>query len=110
MSTQPEALRLADLLQEQVDVDGHWSREQIDKAAAELRRLHAANIDCVDHFNAIKAERDELAQVAKAEERESIAKFIERIDLSGIRDDLYLQKYTAVMLSEICAAIRRGVS
>jgi hypothetical protein len=34
-------------------------------AAAELRRLHAANIDCVNHFNAIKAERDELLEALK---------------------------------------------
>lgn len=102
MSTQPEALRLAECLE-----SFEWENYEV---ARELRRLHAANIDCINHFNAIKAERDELVQVAKAEERESIAKFIERIDLSGIRDDVYLQKYTAVMLSGICAAIRRGVS
>lgn len=55
MSAQPEALRLADQL-EIMSLSTRW-----DKAAAiELRRLHAANIDCVDHFNAIKAERDEL--------------------------------------------------
>lgn len=34
-------------------------------AAAELRRLHAANLDCVEHFNAIKAERDELLEALK---------------------------------------------
>lgn len=56
-STQPEAMRLADRLDS--------SDPQFDDctdAAAELRRLYAANIDCVDHFNTCKAERDELLQ------------------------------------------------
>lgn len=54
MSDKPEALRLAESLLL------CWGDSRLDKAAAELRRLHAANIDCVAHFNAIKAERDEL--------------------------------------------------
>jgi hypothetical protein len=32
----------------------------------EEARLRAANVDCLEHFNAIKAERDELLQVLKA--------------------------------------------
>ena len=55
MSTQPEALRLAETL-ERMSLSTQWDKE----AAAELRRLHAANMDCIEHFNAIKAERDEL--------------------------------------------------
>ncbi len=55
MSDKPEALRLADQL-EIMSLSTRWDKA----AAAELRRLHAANIDCVDHFNAIKAERDNL--------------------------------------------------
>lgn len=57
MSTQPAALRYAEVLENfclgigRMDATG---------AAAELRRLHAANVDCVEHFNALKAERDEL--------------------------------------------------
>ena len=35
-------------------------------AAAELRRLHAANIDCVNYFNALMDERDELLEALKA--------------------------------------------
>lgn len=35
------------------------------KAADELRRLHFANLDCIEYFNAIKAERDELLKVLK---------------------------------------------
>jgi hypothetical protein len=54
MSDKPEALRLAESLLL------CWGDSRLDEAAAELRHLHAANIDCVNHFNAIKAERDEL--------------------------------------------------
>ena len=57
MSDKPEALRLADQL-EIMSLSTRWDKS----AAAELRRLHAANIDCVNHFNAIKAERDELIE------------------------------------------------
>ena len=78
MSTQqPEALRLADAL----NMSAPFVDDHINHAAAaelrrlhaanlsapmvraildELRRLHAANLDCVEHFNAIKAERDQL--------------------------------------------------
>jgi hypothetical protein len=34
--------------------------------AGDFERLRAANIDCVNHFNAIKDERDELLAVLKA--------------------------------------------
>jgi hypothetical protein len=40
MTTQPEALRLADILQHKLP-----SVECLEKAAAELRRLHAANTE-----------------------------------------------------------------
>lgn len=53
MSTQPKAIVLATKL----ELHG---TQVMEEAATELRRLHAANIDCVDHFNAIKAERDGL--------------------------------------------------
>lgn len=57
--TQPEALRLANYF------DYHGFFDSDSKAAAELRRLHEANIDCVDHFNALKAERDELLEALR---------------------------------------------
>lgn len=60
MSDKPEALRLAESLLL------CWGDSRLDEAAAELRRLHAANIDCVEHFNAIKAERDELLDALKS--------------------------------------------
>lgn len=55
MSAQPEALRLADAL-DRMSLSTKWDKQ----AAAELRRLHAANVDCIDHFNSVKADRDVL--------------------------------------------------
>jgi hypothetical protein len=63
MSTQPEALQFADDRPDHTSDDLHqWSID----AETLIRRLHAANIDCLEHFNAIKAERDELLQALKA--------------------------------------------
>lgn len=52
---QPEAIRLADNLGKQ------WTllSDQV-KAAAELRRLHAANVDCMAWYEAIKSDYDRL--------------------------------------------------
>jgi hypothetical protein len=44
---------------------GELGRHRADVIKQRFDRLHAANIDCVDHFNAIKAERDELLAVLK---------------------------------------------
>jgi hypothetical protein len=44
----PEALRLADNLFNGMDIDDSWSREQIDLAAAELRRLHEVNQELLE--------------------------------------------------------------
>lgn len=72
MSTQPEALRLA------YSIEGGWCRELGSKAATELRRLHAANMDCIEHFNAIKAERDEILKALS-----DIAEWTERYTSPG---------------------------
>ena len=58
MMKQPEALRLADAL-EQKEYPPRVS------AARELRRLYAANIDCMNHFNALMEERNELLKALK---------------------------------------------
>lgn len=50
----PEALRIADLF----EVFG--TNELAKKAAAELRRLHAANLDCMAWYEAIKSDYDRL--------------------------------------------------
>lgn len=57
----PEALRLAALLAsgKQLSFIHHAD------AAAELRRLHAANLDCMAWYLAIKAERDKLLDLMK---------------------------------------------
>ena len=66
---QAEALMLADGLElhaSQVRASRGKMRyvlvtpDECDQAAAELRRLHAANIDCVDWFEAIKADNERL--------------------------------------------------
>lgn len=97
MSTQPKALRLAEELQKAVkqpDSEKHIVNHVaqiadwfLDDAAAELRRLHAANVDCINHFNAIKAERDALLTVAK-ELQESAAYWSEYDVPLGIADRL----------------------
>jgi hypothetical protein len=55
MSTQPEALRLADALQQQAVWEGHYGpsylRDLLPGAAAELRRLHA---ECNDLAHQLK--------------------------------------------------------
>ena len=43
MSTQPEALRLADI----IDSD-YWADHALDPVATELRRLHAVNADLLE--------------------------------------------------------------
>ena len=53
---QPEALRIADALQ-----DGTYLLSvERDATAAELRRLHAANVDCMAWYEAIKSDYDKL--------------------------------------------------
>ena len=62
MNQQPEALRLADLLEKAY----HMNLAGPDlEAAEELRRLHAANIDCINHFNALMHERNNLLEALK---------------------------------------------
>ena len=51
---QPEAMRIADLF----EVFG--TNELAKKAAAELRRLHAANVHCTAWYEAIKADYEAL--------------------------------------------------
>jgi hypothetical protein len=55
MSAKPEALRLADLFELEADPESLYR-----KAAAELRCLHAANLDCIAWFKEAMRERDEL--------------------------------------------------
>ena len=75
MNTQPEALRLADALEDDLHADdgtslGLYSQGIADNAAAELRRLHdlltIANELCRIRAEEIKALKA-LASIAKAE-------------------------------------------
>ena len=52
----PTALTLADELE-------MWTLGE--PAATELRRLHAANLDCMEWYEAVKSERDELLEALK---------------------------------------------
>ena len=69
MTTQPEALRLANLLEQ---IDGqHWQVQ--DSAAAELRRLHAENETLGVHLSErmkdllkVEAQRDALLEALKS--------------------------------------------
>ena len=75
MSEQPEALRLADALNEKPDSDGHCR-----EAAAELRRLHEVNQELLEalkladallwgaNMNAVVVERKVKAAIAKGEQ------------------------------------------
>jgi len=51
---QPEALRLADILQHKIP-----SIECLEKAAAELRRLHAVNRELMESLREVEAELKE---------------------------------------------------
>lgn len=52
----PTALTIADDLE-------MWTLGE--PAAIELRRLHAANLDCMEWYEAVKSERDELLEALK---------------------------------------------
>lgn len=63
MTTVPKAHELADALEA---LAPHVVADALKfEAATELRRVHAANVDCLEHFNALKAERDEMLETLK---------------------------------------------
>jgi len=67
MTQQPEALRLADELDEKPDSDGHCRQ-----AAAELRRLHAVNAQLLEALEELDAKPEHTGSWLKA--RAAIAK------------------------------------
>jgi hypothetical protein len=81
MSNQPEALRLADALEDDLSELGVWGQDIADSAAAELRRLHAVNqelltllkdwvesfVDCIEGGEADEMVAATRAAIAKAE-------------------------------------------
>ena len=79
MSNQPEALRLADRLEAYWGAENGHDRER--QAAAELRRLHAVNIELLEALDEVAinthddtAERVARAAIAKAEAIEAALK------------------------------------
>lgn len=85
---QPEALRIADALQ-----DGTYLLSvERDATAAELRRLHAANLDCMAWYEAIKADYEALRKAvvklhaAKSRYHTQIAAF-DLYDLCGLKNE-----------------------
>ena len=73
MSTQPEALRLADALQ-----TGSHHRPVLDRSSAELRRLHEANQELLGALKALLSLHDDPmpydAATTRAAARAAIAK------------------------------------
>ena len=61
MNTQPEALRLADLLEDKYGVDGYVH----DEAAAELRRLHELALEQQGKIYALEMARSMEQKTAK---------------------------------------------
>ena len=72
MTEQSKALRLSDVLLNQVETNGDWSQEQVVVAAAELRRLSAENAvlherhrgDNVEYMRVL-AQRDALLEALR---------------------------------------------
>ena len=84
---QPEALEYADKLEKVFGMTDY---------ANEMRRLH---------------EENQRWEEAVAAEREACANLLLSADLSGLRNDLMLQNWTANLLANFAAAIRaRGQS
>jgi hypothetical protein len=63
MADQPEALRLADVL-DHVELRPSDYKD-VDKAAAELRRLHELNVDKTEIIAALSAVNQELLEALK---------------------------------------------
>ena len=59
---QPKALYLADVLSAGFECDMEWYEIE---SARELRRLHAANLDCMAWYEVAKSQRDELLEALK---------------------------------------------
>lgn len=65
----------------------------------ENKRLRAANLDCIDHFNAIKAERDELLAALKCA-RWRIANLVGPAGAQGLDREALTKIDTAIARTE----------
>lgn len=87
---QPEALRIADALQ-----DGTYLLSvERDATADELRRLHAANLDCMTWYEAIKSDYDKLEA-----EHEALRKAVVKLHAAKSR---YHTQIAAFDLYDLC--------
>jgi hypothetical protein len=68
MSTQPEPLRLADAVEQ-----GNYNHEDVTKAAAELRRLHAVNEELLEALKFVMSAHGEQLDWAFEKARAAIA-------------------------------------
>lgn len=94
VTAQSEALRLADALAE------YRTPAVAVQAADELRRLHAANVDCMNHFNALMAERNDLLHALV-----TAMPFVE----DAADDEVYKSHRVHKVLGEIKAAIANAM-
>lgn len=63
---QPDALEVAATLENTPANAAHWERGGLmERAAMTIRRLHAANLDCVAHFDALIADHKALTAAAR---------------------------------------------
>lgn len=83
MSDQPEALRLADLLQDECGVDGYVH----DEAAALLRRQHA------EIESAHQAQRDAENELSRALARHAMAESALKAERDALRADAERYRY-----------------
>jgi type I site-specific restriction endonuclease len=88
MTTQPEALRLADVL-DYVELRPSDYKD-VDKAAAELRRLHELNVDKTEIIAALSAVNQELLEALRWIERrcpaQLLLKDLHRIHMEAAHD------------------------
>ena len=87
---QPEALRLARELEGVYPVN----IQDQEAAAAELRRLHAANLDCMAWYEAIKSDYDKLEA-----EHEALRKAVVKLHAAKSR---YHTQIAAFDLYDLC--------
>lgn len=102
MSEQPEALRLATVLENKL---GGAADEDIEQAAAELRRLHE-EVQAEWRINGMSAER-ELKLLTEKRELLEVLKFIAGHDLNGA-DDRVARLIADFMIERARAAIAKA--
>ena len=111
MNEQPEALRLADALDDLMGAETLIGAVHIDKASYELRRLHKVNVYLKDVYESLVKDReelfDDLAKVETENERLREAVLAEREACAKVCEETrFPDSYTAIR----CAAAIRARS